>query len=303
MKLVYYHWITQDRTPEVKAEQVKVFARLIAEKLGPGETIEVMPPVEVPEQIDHAIAGTADIALMNPLGLVIARMKNINAEAVAIAKRMIDGQVGISYFAQLYAHKKNALRNPDANRDPNIVLDPQKAFEKVRKTPRELSVGYGHTYSTSNFLIPALMLRQGGVHPFFNFGRVQYFDGHDFVAKAVYENKVDLGAGHDGVIKVLAGVRGYGDAEDVLVQVARSKPIPSDPVVVTTPDAGRRAALKRAIVEAGESEEGKKALDIFWGKVQGLAETTSEPYGVLIDAMNTLKLEPPDVIPPPPKKT
>lgn len=281
LRLVYYPWITQNIAQQVIADKIGVFARLIEQRLasaGTTETVQVMPPVDVPQQIQQVIDGTADIALMNPLGLVFARNANANAEAVAVAKRIIDGQVGIVYFAQLYAHKKNAI----------------KALEKAAG----LSVGYGVPYSTSNFLIPAFLLQRAGVHPLLGFERVQFLKGHEIVARAVYEGKVDVGAGHDGVIIDLANQRGYGDAEDVLVQLKRSDPIPSDPIVVTTPDAGRRALLQRAIVDAGETAEGKEALKIFWGNVQGLAETTTQPYMVLSDALQALKLEQKDVIPP-----
>jgi phosphate/phosphite/phosphonate ABC transporter binding protein len=281
LRLVYYPWITQNIAPQVIADKIGVFARLIEQKLanaGTTETVQIMPPVDVPQQIQQVIDGTADIALMNPLGLVFARNANANAEAVAVAKRIIDGQVGIVYFAQLYTHKKNAI----------------KALEKSAG----LSVGYGVPYSTSNFLIPAFLLQKAGVHPLLGFERVHFLKGHEIVARAVYEGKVDVGAGHDGVIIDLANQRGYGDAEEVLVQLKRSDPIPSDPIVVTTPDAGRRALLQRAIVDAGETAEGKEALKIFWGNVQGLAETTTQPYMVLSDALQALRLEQKDVIPP-----
>jgi phosphate/phosphite/phosphonate ABC transporter binding protein len=281
LRLVYYPWITQNVAQQVIADQIGVYARQIEQKLaqaGAADTVQVMPPADVPEQIRQVVNGTADIALMNPLGFVFARDHNNNAEAVAVAKRIIDGQVGIVYFSQLYAHKKTAVRS----------------LEKAAG----LSVGFGHAYSTSNFLIPAFMLQQARVHPLVAFERVHFLKGHELVAKAVYEGKVDLGAGHDGVIIDLGNQRGYGDAGDVLVQVKRSAPIPSDPIVVTTPDAGRRAALQQAIVDAGNTPEGIEALKIFWGNVQGLAATTSQPYAVLSDALQSLKLEQGDVLPP-----
>lgn len=281
LRLVYYPWITQNVAPQLIADKIGVYARQIEQRLaqvGAADTVQVMPPVDVPQQIQQVVSGAADIALMNPLGFVFARNDNNNAEAVAVAKRIIDGQVGIVYFSQLYAHKKTAIRSLD------------KAAG--------LSVGFGHAYSTSNFLIPAFMLHQARVHPLLGFERVHFLKGHELVAKAVYEGKVDLGAGHDGVIIDLGNQRGYGDAGDVLVQVKRSDPIPSDPIVITTPDAGRRAALQQAIVDAGNTPEGIEALKIFWGNVQGLAATTSQPYAVLSNALQALKLEQGDVLPP-----
>jgi ABC-type phosphate/phosphonate transport system substrate-binding protein len=108
---------------------------------------------------------------------------------------------------------------------------------------------------------------------------------------------VDIGAGHDGVIIDLANQRGYGDAKDVLVQLKRSDPIPSDPVVVTTPDAAKREVLKQAIVAAGNTPNGLAALARFWGNAQGLQATTSAAYAVLSVALQTLKFDQSDLMP------
>src|SRR3954470_9704009 len=282
LKLVYYPWITQHKSAQEIADNIGIFARQIEQQLaaaGQPDTVQVMPPVDVPVQVGQVADGSADIALMNPLGLVFARATNPNAEAVAVAKRKIDGTVGVSYFAQLYAHKKTA----------------------VREYKKALSVGFGVPYSTSNFLVPALMLLKAGLHPLLGFPQVQFLGGHDDVARAVYNGQLDLGAGHDGVITGLAGQRGYGDAQDVLVRIDRSAPIPSDPVVVTTPDAAKRAVLKQAIVAAGNTPDGLKAIDAFWGEAKGLQDTTSAAYAVLSEAMQTLKLGASELMPPPPK--
>ena len=215
---------------------------------------------------------------MNPLGFVFARNRIGYAEAVAIAQRIIDGKVGVVYFAQLYAHKKSAIRE--------------------LKDAVGRSVGYGHSYSTSNFLIPAFMLREAGIHPQFGFSRIEFLKGHEIVARAVYEGKTDLGAGHDGVIIDLSRQPGYGDAQDVLVQVARSKPIPSDPIVVTIRDAAERTMIQKALVAASKTPQGVAALKIFWGNTQGLEETNTDFYKVLIDALKTLKLDQSDLLPP-----
>lgn len=280
-RLSYYPWLTQNIPQKEIASQIGVFAGLIEEELKKlGRTdprVNVLPPVDVPEQIEQIVSGTTDIALMNPLGFVFARSRTGDAHAVAVAKRIIDGKVGVVYFAQLYAHKKSAIRG---------------LSDAVGR-----SVGYGHAYSTSNFLVPAFMLREAGVHPLFAFNRIEFLKGHEIVARAVYEGKVDLGAGHDGVIIDLARQPGYGDAGDVLVQVARSQPIPSDPVVTTIRDAAEREILKQAIVAAGTTASGIDALKIFWGNTQGLEPTTTEFYAVLSDALRALKLEQGDLLP------
>jgi phosphonate transport system substrate-binding protein len=237
--------------------------------------VQVLPPIDVPQQIKQVIDGSVDIALMNPLGFVCARLMGANAEAVAVAKRVIDNKEGIEYFAQLYARKKTAIKNlKDAK-----------------------SIGYGAVFSTSNFLFPALMLKKAGVHPLLGIDCVQFLKGHDSVAEAVYDGVVDIGAGHDGVINNLANRRGYGDARDVLERVQRSDPIPSDPVVVTNSNAGQRDQLKEAIVAAGNTQDGRAALGKFWGDAKGLQKTTSAAYEVVKEALKLLKLEPSDILP------
>jgi len=279
-KLCYYPWLTQNVPQPEIASQINIFARLIEVELkslgNSTDQIEVLPPLSVPDQITRIIDGSVDIALMNPLGFVFARQKTGNVEAVAIAKRIIDGKVGIVYYAQLYAHRKSAIR---------------KLSDAVGK-----SIGYGHSYSTSNFLIPAFMLKNAGIHPLFAFDRIEFLKGHEIVAKAVYEGKVELGAGHDGVIIDLARQPEYGDAEDVLIQIARSEPIPSDPVALTVQDPTERENLKKAIVAAGSTAAGIEALKIFWGNTQGLDPTTTDFYTVLSDALTALKLSQEDLV-------
>ena len=278
LRLAYYPWITQGPTPQEIADNVGLFARQIEQQLqsaGAADAVQVLPPIDVPQLITQVIDRSVDIALMNPLGFVCAKIKGANAEAIAVAKRVIDGTVGITYFAQLYARKKTAIKNlKDAK-----------------------SIAYGAVFSTSNFLFPALTLKEAGVHPLLGIDCVQFLKAHDAVAEAVYNGVVDIGAGHDGVINNLADRRGFGDARDVLERVKRSRDIPSDPVVVTTPDARQRDRLKQAIVAAGNTRDGLAALEKFWGDAKGLQETTSAAYSIIDEGLKTLKLEPSDILP------
>jgi ABC-type phosphate/phosphonate transport system substrate-binding protein len=280
-RLSYYPWLTQNIPQETILAQIKIFAREIEsqlQRLGQeNPQVQVLPSLDVPEQIDQIVAKGADIALMNPLGFVFARRRTGDVEAVAVAQRMIDGKKGIVYFAQLYTHKKTAIRN--------------LAGAAGR------SIGFGISYSTSNFLVPAAMLKEAGVHPLAGFGRIEFLKGHEIVARAVYEGKVDVGAGHDGVLIDLARQPGYGDASEVLIQLARSQPIPSDPVVVSVQNPAERDLLKAAIVAAGGTAIGIAALKIFWGDTQGLEATTSDFYQSLNDALQALKFEEADLLP------
>jgi ABC-type phosphate/phosphonate transport system substrate-binding protein len=285
-RLSYYPWLTQNVPAEEIHREVERFAYEVERQLS-GVTIEVLPTLDVGPQIDLLLAGGCDIALMNPLGYVFARRRAASGKkenpihSIAIALRIIDGKTGDEYFGQVYTRDSTALRKDDP-----------KLFEKMRGK----TIGYGVAYSTSNFLIPAYELLKHGVHPFTGFKRVEFLGGHDIAAKAVYERKVDLGVGHDGVISDLGNQYGFGDAIKCMHTLVRSAPIPSDPVVVRMSDAAERKAMQTALVEAGKSRDGKAALERFWGLVQGLAPIGSDKYESLNDAMMALKLEEKDLL-------
>jgi phosphonate transport system substrate-binding protein len=283
-RLSYYPWITQHVARDEIDRQIKIFGSLIKQELerlgAPDPRVEVLAPLDVPAQIKQILAGDAEIALMNPLGFIFARQQQTrrpSVEAVAVALRIIDGKVGKVYFAQLYTAKKTAIRK--------------------REQVANRSIGYGVPFSTSNFLLPAAMLLEVGVHPLVGVTRVEFLKGHEIVAKAVYEGKVEVGAGHDGVIVDLANQPGYGDAADVLVQIARSPPIPSDPIVVNIPNAAERQRVQKAIVAAGNSDAGKSALKLFWGNAQGLEVTDTASYANLSEALKDLRLGAADLLP------
>jgi phosphonate transport system substrate-binding protein len=279
-RLSYYPWLTQNVPAAEIDRQIKIFAGLISEELKKSEDsdpgVQVLPPLDVPQQIDQIEAGEAHIALMNPLGFVFARQRSAEIEAVAVALRIIDGKVGSVYFAQLYTAKKTAIR--------------------TLKQVAGRSIGYGVPYSTSNFLIPAAMLREVGVHPLLGVSRMEFLKGHEIVAKAVYEGRVDVGAGHDGVIVDLSNQAGYGDVAEVLIQLMRSPPIPSDPVVVHLSDPAERQRLQQAIIAAGNTTAGKETLKIFWGNAQGLDQTSSDNYSMLRDALQRLHFDESDLL-------
>jgi len=286
LTLSYYPWITQHITPDELRRWVNDFATELQDQLtaiaGTPHFVQVQQPVEVPRQIEMIVSGQSHIALMNPLGYVFARARQPVVEAIAVALREIDGKVGPTYFAQLYTHKRTAIRFDDA---------------KGIAVARGKSIGYGLPYSTSNFLIPAYHLADKlAIHPFAFFSRAEFIGGHETVAKAVYEGKVDIGAGHDGVIKDLARQYGFGDAEERLVQIARSQPIVSDPIAVHLPSAQDRAQLLEALLATAKTPRGAEALLRFWGMVKGLEPLAPNAYALLETAMKRLGLTEQDVL-------
>ena len=132
-------------TPQEITDNVGIFACQIEQQLqsaGAADVVQVPPPIDVPQLITQVIDRSVDIVLRTPSAL-LARKFWRERRSRRAAKRGTDGTVGITYFAQLNARKKTAIKNlKDAK-----------------------SIAYGAVFSTSNFFLPPLTLKEAGVHP------------------------------------------------------------------------------------------------------------------------------------------
>jgi ABC-type phosphate/phosphonate transport system substrate-binding protein len=284
LRLSYYPWITQHVSQTELRQQVERFAAVLSlsyANLGGAmySGVTVLNPLDVYAQVNQIVSGDAELALMNPLGYMFARQRSSFAvKSIVVALRAIDGVIGDTYYAQVYARRDAGIADLASGRGK--------------------SIGFGVPYSTSNFLIPAHELRLAGLHPLTAFSSVNFLGGHDKVAIAVYEGCIQLGAGHDGVITDLARQPGYADAQDVLVRLHKSAPIKSDPIAVLIRNANERGLVQRALIVASQTTEGRDALARFWGQVKGLAAVTEDAYDNLMAAANGLALTESEILEP-----
>lgn len=294
LTLSYYSWITQTKSGPDLARAIAGFAGLLHEelrrRLGNDLQLEVLKEMEVPEQLDQMKAKPAGglsgkIGLLNPIGYALAHAEVADVKAVTvICRKLPGGKAGPTYKAQLYTHRKTAIR-------------------KV-KDARGRSMAFGSPHSTSNFLVPAVMLWKQGIHPLNGFSRVEFTGGHSKSAIAVYEGRLEVGAGHDGVIVPdLASKPGYGDAEQVLMNLEWSDPIPSDPVAVHAPDSALRDQIRDALCEIAKPGEpdnakspGNKAVNEFWGTTEGFEPIAPEAYAPLLSLLKGMDLRPGDML-------
>jgi phosphonate transport system substrate-binding protein len=289
LSLSYYPWITQSISGPELARAIGGFVGLLQAQLrralGNDLQIDLQKEMEIPDQLNDVkekpaggVAGK--IALLNPIGYALVHAEAPVVKAVAVIRRRIGSEVGPTYKAQLYTHRKTAI--------------------KEVKQARGRSMAFGSPQSTSNFLVPAVMLRKQGIHPLNGFARVDFTGGHDKAAVAVYESRLEVGAGHDGVIADLSNRTGFGDADQVLVRLAFSDPIPSDPVVVHMSDsaiADEVAKALSAIAAPGAPDsDGNKAVLSFWGTKEGFEAISPEAYAPLLDLMSPLGLRPNDLL-------
>jgi phosphate/phosphite/phosphonate ABC transporter binding protein len=290
VQLTYYPWITQSISGAALATAIKSFATVLATDLGArlGEAvgIDVLPEMDVSDQIAHVKAPPAAgidgvLALMNPLGYAAANAAEPAVVAVTVVRRQIPGSAaGPTYRAQIYV---NAL----------------SGITRLAEL-RNRTFAFGSPQSTSNFLMPAHLLWSNGVHPLHAFSTLLFAGGHDTVAQAVYKGQVDAGAGHDGVIIDLATKRGYSNAAERLTRIAWSHDIPSDPVVLRTGDGAFQAAMVASLCAIAPVNKaaapGNQAIKTFWGTAEGLEPIAPNAYAVLLSSAAHLGLRPDDML-------
>jgi ABC-type phosphate/phosphonate transport system substrate-binding protein len=287
LRLSYYPDITQHRSPAEVRGAVVAFAGALSDEMsrraGASFRVLVLDVVSVPGQVELISNGGCEIALIKPSAYVYAHGRNPEVLPAAVALRLIDGKVGDTYFAQLYTHVDTQVQDVEGLR-------------RLCRKPREMrpSLGFGDSFSTANFLVPAAMLIHSGLHPLTRFRRVEFLGGHDGVARAVYHREVDVGAGHDGVIVDLARQKGFGDAEAQMVRIAR-RDIHSDPVAVRASD-DVRALLTEALLAIAHREDVKTQLDVFWGAVKGLGPARHENYASIETAIDAVGISEADVL-------
>lgn len=288
LRLSYYPDITQHRTPDEIRSAIVVFATALQEQLskstGQQYTVTVLPVVSVPEQTTMAVEQRCEIGLMKPSSYIYAHRHNPNVNVAAVALRKIDGRIGDSYFAQIYAHTRLNVTTFQE------LLDLCRGPLSTRPV-----MGFGDSFSTSNFLVNAALLRDNGIHPLTRFRRVEFFGGHELVAEAVYDGRADVGAGHDGVLEDLAREPGFSDAAQVIRRIGR-RVIHSDPVAVIVDDNELRDAITAALLEIEKLDTVKVALDVFWGAVFGLGPTRHENYRSIEEAIDSLAIPESDVL-------
>jgi phosphate/phosphite/phosphonate ABC transporter binding protein len=242
--------------------------------------------MEIPDQLNDLKAEPAGdvagkIGLLNPIGYALAHNDVPNVRAIAVVQRKIGTEVGPTYRAQLYTRRDSGINQ----------------LSQVRAR----SVAFGSSQSTSNFLVPAMMLWRNGIHPLNGCTRVQFAGGHPQAALAVYKREADVGAGHDGVITDLASRPAFADAELVLKRIEFSDPIPSDPVAIHTLDPRLHDQVAQALVRvAGPGDpnsEGNQAVQRFWGTKEGFIRLDDlDSYAPLLNLMAQLGLRPDDML-------
>lgn len=283
LTLSYYPDITQYKSLDEIRNAIVDFARILEEdfsnRIGDEVNINILPVMSVKDQTHAMSNNETSIGLMKPVSYVLSRMKNNKIQPAAVAWRLIHGVERESYFAQLYSRKTLGVNS----------------LSEIRSTHR---LGFGDSFSTSNFLIPASELLKNGINPLTGFRKVEYFGGHDQVAKAVYLGETDIGAGHDGVIYLLSLVPGFEDAQQVLKPI-KTIDIHSDPIAINTDHFDNDEQVQKfceSLFEISNREVVRQQLQEFWGNVTKLGPTQYSNYSAIESAIEHLRLSEKDIL-------
>jgi hypothetical protein len=90
----------------------------------------------------------------------------------------------------------------------------------------------------------------------------------------------------------------YPDAGTKLIQIGRLN-IHSDPFIVNTdllPAPVTLSSIQEAASAIAKTPSVKRALDTFWGEVKDLSATSHDQYASIEGAINSLDLQPADLL-------
>lgn len=225
--------------------------------------IKVVPFVagDYPGVVEAMKGGKLDVAFYSPAALVMAEKV---AGARVILKSVYQGRS--HYYSAIITRTESPIKTLADLKGKNFAfVDPG---------------------STTGSVYPKLMMKNAGLDPARDLGRVIYAGGHDASILAVYNGKVDAAAtfandnrGDDVPWKhILKAAGGRVRA------IAYSKPIPNGAVAVSKHlSPALTARIKRAFLDLGTTGEGRKMLSRMY-LIEAFAPATSADYDPVREA-------------------
>ena len=150
-------------------------------------------------------------------------------------------------------------------------------------------IGFTDELSTSGYLYPKKLLEERNI----KVSKEVFLKKHDEVMKQVYEKKVDAGAAFYSAPSATGELRDarsrilekYPDADKKLVILAKTDPIPNDPVVFSHNfDPEQATKLCLALMKLSKDEKGKRVLTELYG-IDSFVKASNNDYNSLRNVM------------------
>lgn len=155
----------------------------------------------------------------------------------------------------------------------------------------EATVAVPDLYSTSGYVLPAVLLEQRGVHP----GEIAIAGSHAEVVRRVYAGEVDAGLAYfDARAELVAA---HPDVQSRVTVLATTDPAPNEPVFVRGGlPADVRTRLVEGFVAVAGTVEGREALRALHG-VTAVRPIADADYDGVRDALGALGKRIDEVVP------
>ena len=255
--------------PFENQRQVLKKAGPVVEALSRALGMKVIPFVagDYPGVVEAMKGGKLDVAFYSPAALVMAERV---AGARVILKSIYRGRA--HYFSAIITRADGPIKTLKDLRGRNFAfVDPG---------------------STTGAVYPKLMMKNAGLDPARDLGKVIYAGGHDASILAVYNGKVDAAAtfanddrGEDVPWKHIL----KADAGQIRA-IAYSKPIPNGAVAVSRHlSPALTARIKKAFLDLGTTQGGRKMLSRMY-LIEAFAPASSKDYDPVREAFTKVGL-------------
>jgi phosphonate transport system substrate-binding protein len=230
-----------------------------------GTEVEPYTATDYSGIIEAMRSGKVDVAWFGPLSYVLAE-EGAGAEAVAVPYEE-EGEEP--------TYKSIILTQADNDEIQSLEDIEGKTFSFVDPS------------STSGYLYPQKMLKDAGVDPEKDLAESRFAGGHDASILAIQNGNVDAGASWDGQLQQMIDAGAV--QEDKIKIIARSEPIPKDPIGVRgdLPEDVKKQ-IQEAFLNATPETVGTENLGSEGAL--GYQETTDEEYDTVRELVDELEL-------------
>jgi phosphonate transport system substrate-binding protein len=262
----YKFYFTPSVTVDLLEKKGSYFKEFLEKETG--LKVQLVIPESYEELIEHFGKEKSCFGMMNGQSYVLANKKS----GAQVKLRMV--RFGHSvYYGQIVTRASSGIKSV--------------------KDLNGKTIAYTEALSTSGYLYPKKILEKNKVTP----ASETFVQKHDEVVRQVYEGKVDAGAAFysppapDGTLRDARArvLDKYPDVEKKVITLAKTDPIPNDPIVFSknfNPDAARKFYM--ALIKLGTEAKGKQTLMDLYG-AEGFAKASDADYNSLRQIMGTTR--------------
>lgn len=241
-------------------------SRVLSEQAGRTIVVDGFVPQDYTGLVAAMETGQAHIGAFGPFSLLQARDR---AGAEIILQSVRFGSA--TYHTQWFTNQPDKycedepVENEDGMLGCNGTVEASQGpvgEDAIGRIAAGTTVSFVEQSSASGYIFPALQLIQAGIDPEADVDPI-FSGGHDNSVIAVYNGDAEVGVSFDDARGIVASE--FPDVGQKVVVFAFSREIPNDGWVVAgdLPD-DLKEAIKQALLDYADSEEGKEVLNSIY---------------------------------------